>query len=226
VERKESQLTKTGHATRCYGAAGVVILIGGSSSVGKTVAASELARRHGFRHLQVDALRAAEPHPAVHFVGSSPEVWRLGPEILRDWLIEMGAALRPHILRVVLEQLASDVPTVFEGEGIEPSLLESLTGLKVRLVFLVEASETRLAETLANRPSDGGRRFRQLSVEDRQCVARMNRLYGEWIQAEARRRRLPCLPSQPWHDLADRVIDAATKDLQPSPDGRADISVR
>jgi hypothetical protein len=199
----------------------VVILIGGGSSVGKTVAASDLARRHGFRHLQVDALRAAEPSPAVHFVGSSPEVWRLGPEILRDRLIEMGAALRPHILRVVLEQLTSDVPTVIEGEGIEPSLLESLTGLTVRLVFLVEASETRLAETLANRPSDGARWFRQLRVKDRQCVTRMNRLYGEWIQAEARRRHLPCLPSQPWHDLADRVIDAATKDLQRSRAGLA-----
>jgi hypothetical protein len=204
----------------------MVILIGGSSSVGKTVAAAELARRHGLHHLQVDALRAQEPNPAVHFVGSSPDVWRLGPEILRGRLIDMGTVLRPRILRLVSEQLASDVPTVIEGEGIEPSLLESLTDRTVRLVFLVEASETRLAETLANRPSAGAHRFRQLSVEDRQCVTRMNRLYGEWIQAEARWRGLPVLPSQPWHDLANRIVNAAPKGPPAAPGGRADTPVQ
>ena len=188
----------------------MVILIGGSSSVGKTRAAAELARRHGLQHSQVDALRAAEPHPAVHFVGSSSEVWQLEPETLRDRLIEMGAVLRPHIQRLVSKQLAANVPTVIEGEGIEPSLLESLTDRRIRMVFVAERNEQRLAETLANRPSPGAERFRQLSTARQRCVWRMNRLYGNWIEAEALSRGLPCLPSRPWQDLADRIIAAAT----------------
>jgi 2-phosphoglycerate kinase len=184
----------------------MVILIGGRSSVGKTTAAADLASRRGFQHVQVDALRAEELHPAVQFVGSSPEVWDLGPEALRDRLIEICEVLRPHILRIVSRQLALGVPAVVEGEGIEPSLLESLTDSRVRLVFVAEVNEKRLAETLDDRPSAGAARFRQLGAARRQCVCRMNRLYGEWIEAEALRRGLPCLPSQPWKDLADRIF--------------------
>jgi hypothetical protein len=54
----------------------------------------------------------------------------------------MGTVLSTRILWLVPEQVASDVPAVIEGEGIEPSLLESLTDRTVRLVSLVEASET------------------------------------------------------------------------------------
>ncbi len=165
-------------------------------------------------------MRALEPNAAVNFVGSSPEVWDLGPEILRNRLIEMGALLRPHILRLVSQQLASGVPSVIEGEGIEPSLVESLTAGRVRLVFVTEVNEERLAETLANRPSAGAARFRQLSAAQRQCVCRMNRLYGEWIEAEARSHGLPCLPSQPWGDLADRIFDAVTRPIALSSRGR------
>jgi adenylate kinase family enzyme len=187
----------------------MVILIGGGSSVGKTTAAAELARRGGLQHLEVDALRAEESHAAVHFA-SSPEVWQLGAETLRDRLIELGAALRPRILRLVSKQLALGVPTVIEGEGIAPSLLESLTDRRVRMVFVAELNEKRLAETLANRPSTGADRFRLLDPAGRQCVCRMNRLYGAWIAAEALARGLPCLPSQPWQDLADRIFAAVT----------------
>jgi hypothetical protein len=194
----------------------MVILIGGGSSVGKTTAAAELAHRHGLHHLQVDALRAQEPDPAVNFVGSAPEVWQLQPEVLRDQLIEMGALLRPHILRLVAKQLASGVPTVIEGEGIEPSLMESLTDGGIRLVFVAELNEARLAETLANRPSAGAERFRRLSPAQRRCVCRMNRLYGEWIQAAALSRGLPCLPSQPWRDLVDRIFAVATSRTAPA----------
>lgn len=191
----------------------MVILIGGSSSVGKTTAAAELSRRHGLQHLQVDTLRAEDPHPAVHFVGSSPEVWDLGPEPLRDRLIEMGALLRTHILRLVTKQLAAGVPTIIEGEGIEPSLLESLTHRRVRLVFVAEVNEKRLAATFANRPSAGAARFRRLTAGRRRCVCRMNRLYGEWIGAEALSRGLPCLPSQPWQNLANRIFAAAIRQV-------------
>jgi len=194
----------------------MVILIGGGSSVGKTTAAAEIARRGGLRHLQVDALRSEEPDPAVNVFAGSAKVWDLEPEILRDRLIQLGALLRPHILRLVSKQLASGVPTVIEGEGIEPSLLESLTNCTVRPVFVAEVNENRLAETLANRRSAGADRFRQLRAARRQCVCRMNRLYGEWIEAEALSRGLPCLPSQPWHDLADRIFAAATSRVAPA----------
>jgi 2-phosphoglycerate kinase len=188
-----------------------LILIGGGSSLGKTTAAAEIARLYGMQHLQIDAVRAEEPDPAVNFVGSSPEVWDLRPEILRDRLMQMGALLRPHILRLVSTQLASGVPSVIEGEGIEPSLVESLSHQTVRLVFVAEVSEKRLAETLANRPSAGAVRFRQLNAARRRHVCRMNRLYGEWIAAEALSHGLPCLSSQPWSDLAERICDAATR---------------
>lgn len=194
----------------------MVILIGGGSSVGKSTAAAEIARQHGFRHLQVDALRSEKWSPAVTFFAGPATVWDLEPEILRDRLIEMGAVLRPHILRLVSRQLASGAPTVIEGEGIEPSLLESLTNRTVRQVFVAELNEDRLAETLANRRSAGADRFRRLGAARQHGVCRMNRLYGEWIEAEALSRRLPCLPSQPWHNLAARILAAASKGLAPA----------
>jgi hypothetical protein len=159
---------------------------------------------------QVDARRAQEPRRAVHFLGDSPEVWDLRPETLRNRLIEIGTVLRPHILRLVARQPASDVPTVIEGEGTEPSLLGSLTDSRVRLVFVVEVNENRLAAALANRRSPGAARFRRLGAARQLCVRRMNRLYGEWIEAQALSRGVPCLPSQPWGGSRERIFAAAS----------------
>jgi hypothetical protein len=89
----------------------MVLLIGGSSGVGKTMVAKQLGPRFDASWLQVDDVRLAfqrsrvtlaERTAALYFFLETPHIWTLPPERLRDGLIEIGQVLSPA-LEVVIE---------------------------------------------------------------------------------------------------------------------------
>ena len=74
----------------------MVLLIGGSSGVGKTMVAKQLGLRFDASWLQVDDVRLAfqrsrvtlaERTAALYFFLETPHIWTLPPERLRDGLI-------------------------------------------------------------------------------------------------------------------------------------------
>jgi hypothetical protein len=90
----------------------MVLLIGGSSGVGKTMVAKQIGLRFGASWLQVDDVRLAfqrsrvtlaERTAALYFFLETPHIWTLPPERLRDGLIEVGQVLS-SALEVVMEK--------------------------------------------------------------------------------------------------------------------------
>src|SRR5215469_9574484 len=84
-----------------------VLLVGGASGVGKTVATQELARRLGVSQLYVDDVRIAiqcmttpEQHPAL-FYFLQPQVWQQPPEALVSGFIGVTEALVPALEAIV-----------------------------------------------------------------------------------------------------------------------------
>jgi hypothetical protein len=76
-----------------------VLLIGGSSGVGKSRVARQIGQRFGTSWLAVDDLRLAfqrshailpEKTEALSFFEQTPQIWSLPPEQLRDGLIALG----------------------------------------------------------------------------------------------------------------------------------------
>ncbi len=108
-----------------------VLLIGGPSGVGKTIAAQQVGIRLGMPWVQVDDLRLALQHSgavlpegtaALYFFLQTPNVWTLPPEQLRDALIAVGEGMAPAIEVVIANHVDTLAPVVIEGDGILPSL--------------------------------------------------------------------------------------------------------
>jgi 2-phosphoglycerate kinase len=202
-----------------------VLLIGGSSAVGKTAVAQALARRFGVSALLVDDIRLAIQQvttpaqiPDLHLFVSDEEEAQLSPEQIRDGLIAVGRALIPALKIVIAHHVvvAGAGPVIIEGDGILPELaaqhrfaeLKHFWGLQtereVRSVFLFEQDEQAILQSMVTR----GRGFQDLAPEQQRAMARSSWLYGQWLRQEAETHGLPLLPARPWDTLLDRVITA------------------
>jgi 2-phosphoglycerate kinase len=202
-----------------------VLLIGGSSGVGKTAVAQGLARLFGISALLVDDIRLAIQQvttpaqiPDLHTFVSDQEAALLSPEQIRDGLIAVGRALVPALKIVVAHHVVVEGtgPVIVEGDGILPELaaqhrfgeLKHFWGLQteheVRSVFLFEEDEQAILQSMHAR----GRGFQDLAAEEQRAMARSSWLYGQWLRDEAAARGLPLLPARPWDTLLDRVLAA------------------
>lgn len=181
----------------------MLYLIGGSSSVGKTVLASAVADRLHAEILHLDELVGRMTDPIIAFPAGISDVWDLPSQQLRDGLIAKGEALTPVLQDIVSEQVG-ERDTVIEGEGIHPGLARRWIGdRRVHCVFVVEEDVARLLETLRGRSGSPS-----ITESVRLKVAGMNALYGSWLRREAMKYGLRCLPSQPWDTLPERFYDS------------------
>jgi 2-phosphoglycerate kinase len=182
----------------------LVLLIGGSSGVGKTTVAPEIARRLGAAWLMVDDLRLALERSGVPIPDSTHVEGVDAP----GGLVAAGEAMAPAIEVVIENHVDQRVPVVIEGDGILPSILERppvrarATGGRVRAVFVRELDPDALHADLLARGRDGWR-------EDLGWYARRSVAHGQWLEREAARRGLPTVPARPHDTLADRVLAAA-----------------
>ena len=191
-----------------------VYLLGGSSSVGKTTAATALAERLGAVHLQLDSIARASTDPRVRrFAGGVDDLWRLPAAHVCDLLIRKGDALAATLHRLIGQCLASDSVTLVEGEGIHPSLAPHHPGDLVRFGFVVEPEEAVLFQTLAGRSP----RFRALPHGHQHTVAATNWLYGCWLRQQAEAFGQPWVTSRPWPTLPDRLLQAWERPISQQP---------
>jgi len=194
-----------------------VLLLGGPSSVGKTIVARQLGLRLGISWLQVDDLRLAlqwsrvtlpRETAALYFFEETPGVWNLPPERLCNGLIAIGEVISPAIEVVITNHVDTEAPLIMEGDGILPSLFarsevrDRADGGHVRAVFLVEPEEEILFTNMLTR----SRGIVERTEEELRTEARAKWLYGQWLTAEAQRYGLPVLEPRPWSTLLERLF--------------------
>lgn len=200
-----------------------VLLIGGSSGVGKTVVAQQLAQQLGVSVLLVDDVRLAlqytttpKQFPPLH-VFQSPTVWQRPPEQLRDAMIAVARTLLPALAIIIAHHVVVEGsgPLIIEGDGILPELVArteaqhfhpggSTTKLApvVRSLFLYEEDEQRIADNMLAR----GRGFEQTPAAKQHTIVHTSWLYGTWLRDSAIAQQLPALPVRPYDALLDRVL--------------------
>ena len=191
-----------------------VLLIGGSSGTGKTLASEFIARRFGIPWLQVDDFRlalqqatTAEQLPDLHYFLQAPAVRDAPAEELVDRLAAVGRIVSAALVDVVRHHVGANLPIVLEGDGLDPATVAG-PGFKaleplgiVRCVFLVEPDEGQIRAALEARPD-------RAAVEHSEHVAvqaRVAWLHGQWLQREARGRALPVVAARPYDRLAARL---------------------
>ena len=195
-----------------------VLLIGGSSGVGKTSVAKQLGLSWGASWLHVDDIRLAlqrsrvtlpEMTEALYFFEENPNVWEMPPERLRDGLIGVGQVLSPALEVIIENHVDTVAPVVIEGDTILPSLLgrpsvrDRVSQGQVHALFLVETQEEVLFTNIVARGREmNGRQEMEMRTE-----ARAKWLYGQWLADEAQRYSLPVLEPRPWSTLVERIAE-------------------
>ena len=215
------------HETKDSAPSWRVLLVGGASGVGKTVAARVLARRLGVSHLYVDDVRMAiqrmttpEQQPAL-FSFFQANVWYQPPEALLAGFIGVAEALVPALEAIIAHHVG--VPgldsVLIEGDGIAPALAATtilhsllfgsnmpLQG-KLRAVYVDEPSEEELLAHMLER----GRGFEASPSDEQRRIAHACWRYGQWLTAEARACGLAVVPARPFASLPERLLAGATQ---------------
>lgn len=184
-----------------------VLLVGGPSGTGKSTACAALMRRYGIGTAELDDLNAAvvamttpEQQPALHHwtTHAGSRTWTA------DEIVEMNrataTALAPAVAAVVATHLDHGPPVIMEGDYLLPSVAAALAGPQVRVVFVHEPDEDQLiANFLDREPGEGRQTMR----------ARVSRLFGDRLRAEAAEHGLPAIPARPFATLPYRIQEAA-----------------
>jgi 2-phosphoglycerate kinase len=196
-----------------------VLLIGGSSGVGKTTLARDIARRTGATLAHSDDYRMAlervvtpVQNPELHaFAHAGPEA--LEPELaVSAWRRIAGVV--SHALEVVVAHHAfGATPLVIEGDALLPSFAVqseyagyAVSGA-VRALYLVEPDEAVVRANLQARGRD-----RRLGPDGLERYGRASWLYGCWMAESAFAHGIPVLPARPWEGLAERALAALSGD--------------
>lgn len=201
-----------------------VLLIGGSSGVGKTMVARALARRLGLSVLLADDIRMAiqevtmpGEQPGIHYFMAHPTIWQKPAETLCQGFITVGTAMmRPLSVTIAHHVFVESAgPLIIEGDGILPALAAQTSfpsihfeaapvGKSVRSVFLVEPDEEVVIRNIRQR----GRGFASFSPKEQETLMRASWLYGQWLRRQTDHYNLPIVESRPWETLVERVVRA------------------
>jgi len=181
------------------------LIIGGSSCVGKTTVARHLCARLNLAMVETD--RSLPDDPRLRPLDGALEIWDRPTAELRDLLIVAAEMAVPYLLQQISGLVASGTGWIVEGERVHPNLIERLQrDGRAQAVFIIETDAARLYRTLMERLPG----FKKIAESRRRTVAEVDRLYNLWLAQEASQRNLPCLDSQPWQTLSERVLATAS----------------
>jgi 2-phosphoglycerate kinase len=191
-----------------------VLLIGGSSGVGKTVVAPQLASQLAMTWASADDFRlilermtTPGTQPALHTFFRT--LYERSAEELAHSYIEVARIVSYALEIVIANHVATTAPLILEGDTIVPELAAKSVfadipvGKQVRSVFLVEADEVAIMHNVLQR----GRGVERLSSEQVQTHVRFSWLYGQWVEREAHKYGLAVITARPRATLVRRILE-------------------
>ena len=185
------------------------LLIGGTSSAGKTTVARAISKRSGVRHLELDhELFDWSGRPALQtFREAINAATSAAPallELLLQACVEISRDLEAELSRFVNDSEQA----VVEGQWITPALASSFAGeSSVRAVFIIEddpgqalASRLRRKHPVAGRP--------RLPTAADEIDAQLSCQHARWLIAQCNQFKLPVVTARPYDTLSGRVLEA------------------
>ena len=200
--------TETYHNNRSWD----VLLIGGSSGIGKTTIAYRLAQHYAVSltlgddlYRVVQQIATPEEHPILHYWSTHPEVQDWPPEQILELHLGVCRLMTPAFVSVAASHLKHRRPIILEGVYILPEVAaskvyEDIPGVtRARAVFLYEPEEQQIVRNLVTRKPH---------QKEQNKRARVSWLFGQWLRDECQRYGQTALPCRPWDNLLERIIEA------------------
>ena len=189
-----------------------MLLIGGTTAVGKSTSGYRVAQKLGIACLSADsvwvallAFTSADAHPVLHQWPRAEET-DLDPQHLARVHIQEAEALTPALDAFVRWEMKEGNRLVFQGAWITPDLAASLCESgDVRAVFIDECDETEILRWMVERSGVAAPTRRQI------VMAKTAALYGEWIREGATSLGQPMVAARPRETLVERIVAAAER---------------
>ncbi len=183
-----------------------VLLIGGTSGIGKSSAARALAQRYSVPFLELDDLRIAaqamvprDALPALHAFVETPNYRETSSsEALTEKLLSVGRTLWPAIDAVISKHVHLGERVLMEGDALIPEALAPHSQQAVATVFLYDDLDTIKARQM-ERDRHGK------AAETIDADAAFSFAYSEEIRKQAEQCGFPVLRASPIETLADRI---------------------
>ncbi|MFA6270403.1 MAG: hypothetical protein WC657_04320 [Candidatus Paceibacterota bacterium] len=186
-----------------------VLLIGGSSGLGKTYLAQQIAERYRISHMEADDLRVAlrtvtnrEAHPELFtFVDHQNYLEEFAEEEFVEKHIAVGETIWLAINDIITKHIGFNERLIIDGDSVIPTSLAKRDQTGIKSVFLYDDLEG-IRERQIKR-----NRNKKRTPEKMETNAQFSFAYSEAIRKQAEECGLITCKVSPIETLFDRVVD-------------------
>lgn len=185
-----------------------VLLVGGSSGIGKTQLTKELAKIYDTKIIEADdiscaakALTTAETHPALHYWISDIDWRTAGVHGNVEWLSRVSDELSLALKAIVDIHVEEASPVIIEGDFISPELAASFDTSEVKSIYVYESDHAQIVDNYLQREGGALQEFR----------ASISAKYGDKLKTTCQEYNLNIVESRPWDSLISRAIESIEK---------------
>lgn len=180
----------------------IVLLVGGSSGIGKTRLVRALSKLYDAKVIEADDICCAvksmttkASYPAIHYWISDIDWTSLGVEGNVEQLCKVSEELSPALKAIVDTHVNAKIPLIIEGDFISPKLGKNFNNSNVKVLYLYEGDEAQIVKNYTEREGGVAQNFR----------ASISMNYGLKLKLECDKYGLKTIESRPWHSLLERV---------------------
>lgn len=188
-----------------------VLLIGGSSAVGKSQLARQLSDEFHIPLTEIDDIRISlqqlvdkNSHPDLYFFLKKPWV-----EILKDYstedlvtrLLKVGEEIWPAVDALIGKHIDCNEPVIFEGDGLIPSLLAKRDQKDFKAIFIWDSIDNLLARAESRSRSKG------LADDLANKQAEFTAAFGDELKKQAFENNFEVINVPPLDTLLERVLE-------------------
>jgi|CXWL01.1.fsa_nt_gi 2-phosphoglycerate kinase len=190
-----------------------VLLIGGSSGVGKTRLAQQLAKRYEISHTETDDLRVGlrtvtnrEAHPELFtFVDNQNYLAEFSVQQFMEAHLASAKTVWRALDSIITKHVGFNERVIFDGDSILPSLLATRDQEGIKAIFLYDGLEgVRERQAARNRN-------KKRTPEKMETNAQFSFAYSEVLREQALEQGFTTIQASPIDSLFDRVVSVLEK---------------
>lgn len=198
----------------------IIILIGGTSGIGKSSVALELAHRLGIKQvIGTDTIReimknmiASNLMPAIHY--SSYEAWKsISFKVKEDKVVvgfrEQARAVATGINAAIERSLKEGISLVIEGVHIVPEFITSSPNV-VKFLLYLHDTETHKSRFYSRASDTHVRRDVNQYIDSMESISKIQNYLRESAQSED----MPTIENKDFNDTIARMMEETTKRMK------------